>query len=580
MNHADADFVVAIKAAKTSEDVLRAVAKRANPNKPPPTPEDLAAWWHECSDVARTEANKRLRLLARAMEPDAPDDVIDACAFGPAKPGEMPGDESAGLLGRLPVRVRPLRSMFVVDRVSVSATVTYKGGNRAEPGARDEPEPATNRSPRREPEPEPATPERIAIATFGPLELSRAWLDMRDPDDCPKHPLVPIVRAWIERPTEARNARLIVTRERKPPPGSDPLTLTRQPGLLSLATLAVVEVDGEPLVSPSPIFELDAMRKARIVGAGQQEELFPGPKTLAGEATGGSLIEAVAGLGLVGDERNPGRGDVLTLGVLAYALSRKVRLAPEEATRLITGTATEAGIRRADAALGCLRSMSFQWKPGRNIDLIGAERGAALYTLGPPDWWLRAMQSEQAGSRRGRREPTGAPVAYRLSGTLFRPAGEDGGRERRGYATGYWGAVRRTVAGIEAALSWGPSAGAGKGGSLPDNLRAVRAGGPGPEVFIPWWQVLRLSGEPVGPDADPREAYGRRWQRRADMLKTTGYFVPDRGESEAGDTIEVVRQVRGSRAHTAGLIVRASARFIAAYSGDRTRIPAGDLLGP
>ena len=146
MNHADADFVVAIKAAKTSEDVLRAVAKRANPNKPPPTPEDLAAWWHECSDVARTEANKRLRLLARAMEPDAPDDVIDACAFGPAKPGEMPGDESAGLLGRLPVRVRPLRSMFVVDRVSVSATVTYKGGNRAEPGARDEPatpEPAT-----------------------------------------------------------------------------------------------------------------------------------------------------------------------------------------------------------------------------------------------------------------------------------------------------------------------------------------------------------------------------------------------------------------------------------------------------
>ena len=27
----------------------------------------------------------------------------------------------------------------------------------------------------------------------------------------------------------------------------------------------------------------------------------------------------------------------------------------------------------------------------------------------------------------------------------------------------------------------------------------MRSGGPGPEVFVPWWQVLRLSGENVGP---------------------------------------------------------------------------------
>ena len=34
----------------------------------------------------------------------------------------------------------------------------------------------------------------------------------------------------------------------------------------------------------------------------------------------------------------------------------------------------------------------------------------------------------------------------------------------RGTAAGYWGALARTVDGIEAALTWGPSAGGGRGG--------------------------------------------------------------------------------------------------------------------
>ena len=47
------------------------------------------------------------------------------------------------------------------------------------------------------------------------------------------------------------------------------------------------------------------------------------------------------------------------------------------------------------------------------------------------------------------------------------------------------GALARTVDGIEAALTWGPTAGRGKGARLLDYLKPVRKGGRGPEIFIP-----------------------------------------------------------------------------------------------
>ena len=50
----------------------------------------------------------------------------------------------------------------------------------------------------------------------------------------------------------------------------------------------------------------------------------------------------------------------------------------------------------------------------------------------------------------------------------------------------------------------------------------------------------------------------------------------------AGDTIEIVRQVKGGRGHEAAIVVRATARFCAAYArgGERTEIPASHLLLP
>ena len=131
----------------------------------------------------------------------------------------------------------------------------------------------------------------------------------------------------------------------------------------------------------------------------------------------------------------------------------------------------------------------------------------------------------------------GAPIGYRLSGGLFRPA-LIGAKATRGTSSGYWGALQRTLAGIEGALSWGTSAGKGKRGRLPDNLRPVRKGGPGPEVFIPWWQVLRMAGENVGPDTPSRGAPGQRYRDRVAAIVKAGYMTRRNATATAGDTLE------------------------------------------
>ena len=49
-------------------------------------------------------------------------------------------------------------------------------------------------------------------------------------------------------------------------------------------------------------------------------------------------------------------------------------------------------------------------------------------------------------------------------------------------------------------------------------------------MFIPWWQVLRLSGEHVHPvaldDATSNATLRKRYGRRIDALEAAGYFLP------------------------------------------------------
>ena len=290
------------------------------------------------------------------------------------------------------------------------------------------------------------------------------------------------------------------------------------------------------------------------------------------------MVEAVAGLFLSGDERNPIRADVLKLGVLAFALNGPAELTDEEGAILVGGRDTPANRQRFNRAAGALRSLSVEVEPGIRWDLMDAERGP-VNRIGPPRWWAGYWREREAAEQEKRPLPKSKkPIAFRFTGTLFRAVKNIDAKDGRGYDLGYWGTVARTVAGIEAALAWGPSAGKGKGGRTADLLRAVRRGGPGEAVFIPWWQVLRLSGERVGEDAETRGAMGERYRRRVQMLQDAGYVVSDNGPAPAGDTVEIVEVVRGS-GREAGLRVRASARFCAAVaSGEQTRISATRLL--
>ena len=332
--------------------------------------------------------------------------------------------------------------------------------------------------------------------------------------------------------------------------------MTRHPGVLSLmshAPLEAVAVDGEAFATRTIGGVETKMRRYRL--AESQGDLFPGPRKLAGQATGGAIFEAVAFMVLAGDERSPLRADLLRLANLAFALTGQVKLAEAEGAFLVAGADTQPNRQRFNNALWALRGLGVQVRPGIWYRMAAADPDLGN-VIGPATWWKEAM----AG-----RLPN-APAAWRFTGCLFVPASK-------------WGAVERTVSGLESALLWGSSPGRGRRGRDPDNVRPVRRGGPGPEVFVPWWQVLRLSGENVRPN-DQGNTERQRYKRRCEDLQRTGYYTARDGTASAPHgTVEIVEKRRGSRAHPAGLVVRASARFCAAYGNkDRVNIPASRLL--
>lgn len=380
----------------------------------------------------------------------------------------------------------------------------------------------------------------------------------------PGHPLENLIRAWQKhRPRGVGQRQLIATAERELPTGRAPLILAQTPGVLALASAAleVVEVDGAPFATKQP-GGLTRWRYKPMQP--RQGDMFGAPRTLDGRATAGVLFEGMARM-YTGDERNPLRADLIRLGRIAYALTGPTIFTEAEGAILIGGADTRANRARWWTAMraGHNMTVTLDSRTGRWLKVLDVDpdlKGDSWF--GPPRWWL-----DRSG-----------PMAYRLTGGLFRPALVAGGR--RGPTIGHLGTVHRTVAGIEGALAWEPSTEKAKAGPIPENLQPVRPGGAGPEVFIPAWQVLRLAGEAVSPDAfGPTER--QRYKRRCGDLKTAGYYLPpgERGTAPAGDTIEIVRQVRGSRARPAGLVVRATARYCAAYaSGSHVRIPAIRLI--
>ena len=367
-----------------------------------------------------------------------------------------------------------------------------------------------------------------------------------------------VVRKTAPEPVEARHVVTVTDRAER-------IHLARMPARIDLATLSpldVVEADGAPFVAPGPEAGLLAQYRRRPREA-QRAFRFAGPRTLDGAVVGDPVIRALASLPLTGDERSPIRGDVSRLATLAYAATGPMRI-PEETGALMFGAATEANRKRFwNAALVFDGLMLRDERTGRYVTLGRAPANGRVVNLSAPFWW----------------KGKGEGAAWRLTGGLFRRlSGERGA----GGAGAFYSGLERTIAGIEAYLSYGPSAGRGKHGRIPDALRPVRPGGPGPQQWIPWRLLLVLAGEPVPADTTAQSTWGRRYRRRVAALIEAGYPVPaNGGAAKAGDTVEIVRVHSGGKHRgESGLYVRASARFCAARADQVwTRLPAARVFG-
>ena len=505
-------------------EIVEAVAQRAwkkdkRPGEPEtPTGDELAEWAPEAPEGARRESEDRLRQLNWSFRCGVPN-------FGLLIEGETR-------------RWRRMTSCPLVG--GKPATIGFRPGYH---GLRDHEILCAVA----------VWPENsgLVLDTCRPLpSVHIEWCLWRLAGRPLQHPLTPILRAYWDRPRHPTRRHLLV-RE-----GRGGLVVSRTPGLLSLACNEVLEavfVDGDPFATRQ--LGSPKLRRYRVVRPEPADDLFPAsPRRLAGTATAGAVIQAVADLPLASDERHPIRADLLRLGALAFALSGAIRLTEAEGAYLVGGRDTTANRRRFNEALWAIRSLRVETRPGIHWALADAEPGE-VNRLGPARWMLDKAQE-------------GKPIAFRYTGALFRSATK-------------WGTVERTVAGLEGALAWGPSPGKGRGGRLPNALVPVRPGGPGPEVFVPWWVVLRLAGEKVDADENPKGAAGRRYGRRRTALEQAGYFTPRGGTAEAGDTVEIVKAVKGGRHHQAGLLVRASARWCAACGrgAKQVWIPATGLLG-
>ena len=519
------------ESARTANEVIEAVGRwwwyeYHDSNELPadyiPAMGTLATWIPKCPDAASAEGAKQLSAVVVPDPKTAYRLTVDE-EFAPMHVLDWP----------------PTCTWFVSSELKLMAHVTWSGGG-----------PASVRV------------QWHIEAALWVTEVNAAWLGLPDPR--PLHPLSAIIGAWLvwreAQGDPPGRVHVLMTQEKRPPKNAEPLRLARMPGLLALmqTPLEAVAVGGKPLVTATPDTR---PRKLYRVVAPKQGELWAAPRRLDGHATGGALVETVAATPLVGDERSPLRADLIRVGTLAYALTRTMRLTPGELSILVTGADTPAGRLQGWKLVWLMRVLSV--KIGAVTWLAFIADPGDPHVIGPPRWWL---------------DYTG-PRSSHLTGALLRRISGEGRKAAR------WGTSERTIGGIEGALLWGPSAGKGRDGRLPDALRPVRQGGPGADVVIPWHHVLRLAGDHITPamlaDKEKSNTLTQRYLRRVNALKDAGYFVqPDGGAAPAGDTIEIVRQIRGGRGREAAIVVRATARFCAAYGkgGERIRVPASHLL--
>ena len=385
------------------------------------------------------------------------------------------------------------------------------------------------------------------------LGAHRVWAGI-DPTIRGRHPAGLLVEAWQNRSrtiTEAttttangmtRRLELISTIQQRSFTPFDSFDLD--------ATL----VDGEPLAARIPdfsdVFPPPKPRRRRKFKPNEKLPLkFPG---IGNPYKYGDL--RLLALAQVAAEENSIilAGDVLTLLTLAHAIDRDLKLHERQGAALLSRT-RDGGFRRplpadikrfwrAAQELAYLH-VTEPWPGGfrwANLASVQGDPRTRSVTIAPPAW-LRSWQRKD-----GRWTLTA----------------EGGNAAKSRIVAGKSGAGGRLITGIEYRLAARYD---GRPGVAPD-LRPDWKGGPGPMMFVPWRTAMHYMGDAWNQtDYKADQAALMRWRRMIEKVLEAGYQIPSlHGQAPAGDSVEVVAIVRASKSQTAGLKVRASARFVEA----------------
>ena len=404
---------------------------------------------------------------------------------------------------------------------------------------------------------EPDPPSKLTA-----LEMPhRLWLAHPDRPDHPRprHPLAPLVAAWQRRAPDLTGATVTVTGNQTDMTRrtKDVSTVRRTPWVLA-AEVAGAVVDGEPMAAPLPdpsdLFPMRTRRPRRVFKPNEQRTLAippvlpipTDPRLLALQDVSGDPASSPA---------LP--GDVLALLTFAHLADRPLILTEREGAALL--------VRDRD---GKPRHVQRQHDVPRFWEAAAWLRSLMLFDPGGSGRWVDLATVEVPGIQPVDRVTIGPPAWMRAGNVIeWKLTAEGSAASAARVTAGKQGLAGRVVTGIEHWLTLGFS---GRRGTVAPKLRPANArskGGPGAPVFIGWRDALRLAGD-WWDEADPAadNAARSRYERTIATLERRCYFVGEnlRREAPAGDSVEVVWRVRGARNRPAGLMVRASARFVEA----------------
>lgn len=362
------------------------------------------------------------------------------------------------------------------------------------------------------------------------------------------NPIRHLAEAYCDRPMEKEYARVQAV-------GSS--MLTRIPTIARSAALipwhesraSAIKVDGSPIVSPAP----DVKSYVPYRSKSRDGKLFQIPGMHQAESM---ILRVLSNLPHETDRRTPLPADLYFILTLGCALQRPVYLHIDDVARWLIGLSDASKLdyrsfktlrERAWSALDWARSWvqlpDGNYKALVDINTVGQNSG---------NFEMRTYGWELA---------TGQAKSWRLTGgavnVVARTKSPGSGRGND------YGLFSQIIAGMEDIISSSPGIGKSR---TPHLLVRSDVSGAGQPITIDYPTLLARSGFAFDATDDLQWTKTRNtWRRLSERLQRNGYVVRKiSDEAQAGDTVEVVDFIKGTRGNPGSVKFRASARFVEA----------------